>query len=421
MKINVLGFVTAFVVIICLFGYVKYTDRQIERDKQKYDRISSDRLPGTKCRIKDAVSVKRRFVHPRWPAGGWGKVAEIDIDRHRDTAGKNVFTSIGGEIAGYVQFPVPGKIIMRCYDDMYGDVYCGWSPVFVQYEPQPKPVYVVFSTCAMGDGGLDQVHELCWFPEGKDEGVILYSSAHAEKNDLEPYEVFLPRHIGVFVGSGETRFFFFSNYESSRVLKSLLRAGKIDQARRLVTANIGNARYLPSGVDGSTQALIPAEKFHCEIWANLLLVKAGIDVFDYSSQESLLKAKDILAKGKDFCIANAYTADLLDLYLWVADSVQGKQMTLPDIPGMARRVHGHDPHFIVKILSDSMISDITLGISELSRGVELYFWLGLREYISGNCQEALRYLYLFINKSTNQLDSFELAAAATLVAQIENK
>jgi hypothetical protein len=96
-------------------------------------------------------------------------------------------------------------------------------------------------------------------------------------------------------------------------------------------------------------------------------------------------------------------------------------MTLPDVSEMARRVHGHDPHFIVKILSDSMISDITLGTLELRRGGELYFWLGSREYISGDCQEALRYLHLFINKSANQFDSFELAAAATLVAQIENK
>ena len=72
----------------------------------------------------------------------------------------------------------------------------GWSPAFVEYEPQPQPVCVAFSLCIVGDGGLDQVHELCWIPEGEEKGVIVFSTAHPEQSELKAHELFLPRHMG---------------------------------------------------------------------------------------------------------------------------------------------------------------------------------------------------------------------------------
>ncbi|MHC4639519.1 MAG: hypothetical protein ACYTBV_18785, partial [Planctomycetota bacterium] len=409
----IVGFVFSFITLIVTISRER-REIQIQQDKEKYGLISAERYPGTSCDPNDSASIKRRPFHPIRSTVGWRLKAEIDISRHHDSA-KNKFGQIGNDIAGYAQFPVSGRLIMRCYDDVYGSVYGGWSPTFVEYEPQPKPVYVIFPRFRVGDGRLDQVHELCWFPKGEERGVILYSSAHPEKNELKPHELFLPRHIGVLTKHGNNEYFHFYDHEADKIFDSLLVARELTQVRELVSINIDRLQYLYPTVEGSTGKPIPSDEFYCDIWVKLLLLKSGTNPFDPSSHDSLLKAKTILAKGGRFCLKNSYTTNLIDLYVWALDRIQGKDVAIPQIPETTKRVHGYDPRLITKILLDPNITDTTLTKSDLTLGGESnYFWLGLREYLSGNTDEASRYLSLYVKRPNRACNDFELAVAVSL-------
>ncbi|OVE76734.1 hypothetical protein BVX98_04925 [bacterium F11] len=388
---------------------------QIEQDKIRYGLLSVERQPGSSCYPGDSASIKRRPFHPRYPTGGWGPHAEMDLNRHHDTA-INKFGRIGGELTGYVQFSKPGRLAMRAYDDVYGSVYCDWSSSSVEYEPQPKPVYVRFSQCHVGDGGLDEVHELCWFPEGEEKGVILYSSAHPEQNELKPHDLFLPSHMGNLRQDGEKKTYYFNNHEADKIFDSLLVAGKLDQTRKLVSKSLENLPFLPPVIDGSTQKPIPPKEFYCETFVKLHLLKAGVNLFDPTSYNTLLEAKEILRKGKKYGFHSRYAHDLIDLYVWTVKRLQGGKEALPPIPESANKVHGYDPRFFSKILSDPTMTDKTLKKSQLTMGGESnYFWMGLREYLSGKKGEASRYLSMYKNQTNRGLNDFELAATACLL------
>lgn len=341
------------ILIVCS---CKRAQSVVEEDKKKYPLISAERPIGSVCYPDDSASVKRRRFHPMGPTGGWGSTAQMDTQRTKDLD-KNVFSRIGPDLAGYVRFPVRGRLIMRSYDDVYGDVHCGWSPVSVEYTPQPQHVYVLFSHCGMGDGGLDQVHELCWFPAGQEKGEIVYSSAHNIDNELKPYELFVPKHIGVVAGPGQRQHFYFHFHEADKIFDSLLAAGEMERARTLISENINNLKHLSPAVDGSTQKPISSMRFHRDTIVKLLLLKAGVDLFNSSAEQALSNAKDVLSLEPVFPNPTDYAKDLIDLYIWAVNRVQGVNMPLPIIPDEANRVNGHDPRLIVRILSDSKMTE----------------------------------------------------------------
>lgn len=390
---------------------------QIERDRQVYESISAARPPETLCQLGDSGDVQRRQVHPLGSVGGWyGPDPVIDKNRHHDSA-HNQFDGIGGELAGYVHFPVSGKLTMRSYDDLYGNVYCGWSPTVLDYEPQSQPVYALFSLCSVGDGGLDQVHELCWFPDDEEQGYVIYSSAFPGSTELKPHDLFLPRHLGTLVHTENNRkIYYFNDREADRILGSLLIAGRLPEARELITDTLDTFRSLPSAIDGSTEKPIPPQRFHCEEWVNILLINAGTNLFREESKSSLLDAKQLLIEGGDSC--NHHIDDLIDHYLWTVERVQGGNVSIPPVTETENWVTGYDPRVISEILSDPGLTETNLSQLELSFGGQSsYFWLGLREYLNGNGDEASRYLSLFMgymDQSGQDHHRFELAAAASL-------
>lgn len=394
-------------------------EEQIKRDKGKYGLISKERPVGTNCYVEDTASIKRRSSHPRNPTGGWRLKAEIDTSRHHDKI-KNDFDLIGGEIAGCVHFPVSGKLAVRSYDDVYGSVYCGWSPSFVEYKVQQKPIYVVFPTCSVGDGGLDQVHEICWFPENDDEGIVLYSSAHTKKTELKAHEIFLPRHFGPFYQQGDKKYFSLNDHEADRIFDSMLIAGQLDQAKVEISRILDRLEHLAPVIDGSTRKPIPTDQFYCDEWVKILFLKSGVDLFNPAAKDSLSKAREIITNGNKYCFQSPYAIDLIDFYEWTVMRVQGSDIPTPQTKESANRVHGYDPRRIAKILSDPRLSDSTLKKSALTHGGQsTYFWLGIREYLSDNANEAYRYLSLYINHPNRGSNDFELSAAASLLAKMK--
>ena len=349
------GIIFLVLLSLCLFS-CEPASMTIERDRQKYAPISAERPLGTSCYPGDSASVKRRYSHPLGPTGGWGIYAETDSNRQHDTA-RNEFLQIAGDVAGYVQFPVSGRLTMRSYDDIYGDVYCGWAPSSVKYTPQAKPVYTIFARCHVGDGGLSKVDELCWFPEDKAQGIVVYSSAYPQKTGLQPSDVFLPRHIGSMGGNGGNKIFYFNEHEADKIFDSLLMAGQRDQVKKLVAMNLDRIEYLPAAVDGSTGKPIPAFEAHCNTVVQLLLLKAGVGLFDPDALQALSLVKKTLKDGTDFCRYHGYAIDLVDFYEWIVKRVQGENFPLPQVPDTANKVVGYNPRVIVQLLADPMITE----------------------------------------------------------------
>jgi len=398
-----------------IFGDV---EARIDRDRAQFGSIARARPIGGACSKADSASVKRRRTHPRWPTGGWGTRALLDSGRVR-RSDTNEWLAIGAEYTGYVRFSEAGRLRARSYDDVYGEVYCGWAPNLVQYTPRPEHVYVAFSRCSVGDGGLDQVHEICWFPKGSDEGMIVFSTAHPEESSLEPHEVYAERHISRLSDHGDSTIYYFNNHVADQVLRSLLRARKTDEAHAIVTSVLGNLRFLPEVVDGSTLEPIPMMQSYAEEWLKLLLLKAGLDAPGDSSLAALDDAEVVLSAADRHCYECRYAEGMIDLYRWAIHRLRGEIVALPVIPETASRVIGHNPHFIAEVLRDPSKNEHTLSKGMLSTGGETtYFWMGIRESLAGNTQDAQRYLEQFLRDPSQGLNAFELSATATLLERM---
>lgn len=395
---------------------------QIEQDKQIYDPISTTRSPGTTCYPGDSADIQRQQVHPRGPTGGWyGSRPQLDPNRQADQI-TNQLDWIGGDLAGYVRFPVAGRLQMRSYDDLYGAVYCGWSPDSIDYDLSENSTYVTFSPCSVGDGGLDQVHELCWFPEHEEVGSILYSTAFPDPRDLSPHLIFLPRHIGRFSSQGDEQIiYYYNDREANQIFHSLLAADQIEQTRHLISTQIANIEFLPDAIEGTTGKPLPSFQVHCDQWLDLLLLQAGLELADPISNDALSRIQQILSQGQGHCSTRSTRiVDLMDYYRWTVDQMQGLDSPIPPPPDRPYRARGYDPQLIAQILMDPRLTDETLGKSRLSAGGQSsYFWLGLREYLDGDQKQASRYLTLFIDHSRPGSHTFERAAAAALRARID--
>ena len=146
------------------------------------------RPPGAACFAGDTASVKRASSHPLHPSGDWGHGVSVEYGREPKASELGLNRAGLGRLAGFLRITEDGYLQARSYDDSYGDVYCGWSPERLEVRPGGV-ARVSLPTCAMGDGGLKQVHEVCWFPAGSGQGRIVYSSEHpgAKLNAAELY------------------------------------------------------------------------------------------------------------------------------------------------------------------------------------------------------------------------------------------
>ncbi len=387
-------------------------------DAKKYPPIAAARTVGTPCFETDSASVQRVPRHPLGPTGGWhGKTAILDPARTSDTAA-GTFREFAGEFVGYVKFDTEGVLKIRSYDNVYGTVYCGWSPNTVAYTPQAKAVYLRMGSCGVGDGGLAQETEICWFPKGEKEGRIVYTTAHREKRSGDEHLYYSPEHIGTLSERNGKKIYYYQDFQARGIFRSLLTSGKSEEAHELVLATLPNFEYMAGAIEGSSRKPIPPKEFHAAEWKSLLFMKAGFELFEPSGIEAIEEAQKILT-GAKFCFDCDYAKELVQYYRWAVLAVQGKKPELPLPSPDSKHVHGYDPAFVHKVLSDPSLTEATLKKFDFSLGGEsTYFWLGLRSYLTGNMPAAEADLRKFLTKPNNGQIEFEASAALTILEKI---
>ncbi len=165
---------------------------------------------------------------------------------------------------GYLEVKEPGRLAARAYDDVYGSVYCGWSPDALELNSTGKPQLVSLSTCAVGDGGLDTVHEVCWFPRGGKSGIILYSSAFPGPR-YHPVELYRPADLNV-------------QQPGFEVIDAALALGDATLAAQVIEASFAMLARERDLVSGSTGKPIPAREFYRNIRVRLQAYRLGLRV-----------------------------------------------------------------------------------------------------------------------------------------------
>ncbi len=264
----------------------------LEADKKKYPALSTERLVGSKCGVNDSASVKRAAMHPLGPTGGWNLYGrennQVDYSRTKKLAANYLVLDRGG-ISGYVKFDKPGYLQARSYDDIYGDVYCGWSPEKLEVNPTKDYVYVSLGTCSVGDGGLEQVHEVSWFPQGQQEGIIVFSSAHPEKpSPLTASDLYRPDLLG-----NESQF---NDRLASETISDYLRQSNFKKANEVIDASRTLLSKMRDSVDGTTRKPISAKEMNREQWAMIQTYRLGLALGE-SNFDSLFEDLESTVNG----------------------------------------------------------------------------------------------------------------------------
>ncbi len=212
--------------------------------------ISPSRPVGAACHAGDSASVKRAAYHPLGPTGGWGRGAAMEAGRE-PKASEMGLNRVGGRLTGFVRVEEAGELRARSYDDSYGEVYCGWSPE--RLELKPGVARVSLGACAVGDGGLKQVLEVCWFPRGESRGRVVYSSAHggAKQNAAEVY-------VKEDLGSPQ----YFNSRQALEVIAAARAMGDRELARKAIEDSLQLLDQQLDLVDGATGKKIPAREHY---------------------------------------------------------------------------------------------------------------------------------------------------------------
>lgn len=239
---------------------------QVKEDTLKFPPISKSRPLGTVCSANDSASIQRAAVHPLVPTGGWNPLIEVDPNRkpHSDARGITRFHS---NLIGFVQYITAGEVKARAYDDVYGSVYCGWAPAGARLDAQGKLTRVVLGTCGVGDGGLQTVHEVCWFSQGNPEGKVIYSSAYPAP-EFNPADLYRPEDLGNNIQ--------FQDHLAFEVLDGALKIRDDALAEAVIEQSfvvLGGMRDLRNG---STGQAIPARQYYRNTWVRLMAFRLGL-------------------------------------------------------------------------------------------------------------------------------------------------
>ncbi len=389
---------------------------QIEQDKNRFPALSLARPLGSPCFPGDSASVKRGR-HPLGPTGGWSRTAEVDYARtlqHPDPSGQtrdaptHVLVAHGQVIAGYVRAAAEGTLQVRTFDDVYGSVYGEWSPVRLDVRPTPRPVFVALGRSAYGDGGLSQVHEVCWTPKGGTQGVVVYSSAYpAAGPALRARDVFRAEDLGA-------RGAHYNSGLALRMLAEILQDRDLPTAEAFLDQATALLDSLPAAVDGASGAAIPTRVFRSREWADLLAYRLGLAV-GRPSFEGVAREFEAVVTSRDsgrFCFDCERYARLLPLYRWVDALMRTPGAALPDPSSLQRGTWGYDPVGIVGLLG---------GQPERPRQTPTTrFWEGVRAYAAGDRSRAGADLagWLALPPSAT-VSGFELGAAARLLSGLQ--
>lgn len=390
-------------------------DVQIAADKARFPPLSATRPPGSDCSENDSAAI-RRGSHPLGPTGGWLATAVVDDARvldpsvtpsHHGTTATAVLMAHESVIAGYIRVASVGVLQARTYDDIYGTAYGGWSPSRLALRPTAQPVFVALGRSAYGDGGLSQVHEVCWTPEGADTGVIVYSSAFAPRDPpLRTRQVFRAEELGV---SGQT----YNDQLAVRMLVEVLQDRDITAAIDLVGRSEVLLGALPPAVDAGTGLPIPSRILRAREWADLLAFKLGLGV----GEPGFAAAADALAvvvgprAETRFRFGVERYERMLPLYRWVDARIRGEAIDLPDEARLQRGVMGFDPVAIVRQLGGAA--------PKHSQAPSVRFWAGVNAYADGDRNRAAIELATWLDSLSNGPPAgFEMGAAVRLLATL---
>jgi len=385
----------------------------LEADKQRFPGLSKERPVGSKCSLKDSASIRRATEHPLHPTGGWNLYGrennQVDYSRTKQLDANCLILDRGG-ISGYVKFSEPGYLQARSYDDVYGDVYCGWSPDKLEIKPTKDYVYVALGTCSVGDGGLEQVHEVSWFPQGKIDGIIVFSSAHpCDKSKLTASDLYRPDLLG--------NQYQFNDSLAAAVISDYLRQGNFKKANEVIEASASKLRKMNDSVDGTTRKPIAARALNQGNWAMIQTYTLGLALgqpnFDscFNNLESTINAPSRDSHSN----CEAYRK-LLPIYKWLNNKLVGKPAKL-DLSALERSYVDSEPNTISKyLLGETPESEF----QRHSRG-SAEFWIGVHRYLAGDKKRAKANFQKFLEQKNSDLMAFEIAAAAKLKDSCEQQ
>lgn len=381
----------------------------VETMKRQHPPISQSRPLGTACSETDSASVKRAAFHPLGPTGGWyARKPFVDYSRTLDRPTNHLV--LGEMITGYVKFPESGYLQSRSYDDYFGDVYCGWSPNKLYLKPTKQHVYVALDCCAVGDGGLDQVHEVCWFPDGKSEGVLIFSTAHpSPEPKLRPADLYQRAFLG--------NQYQFDQRMFTELMTDDLQQGDLTHADLVCKDALTVLGKMRDGVDGSTRKPIAAKELHHRDWLAPLAYRAGLCIGEPCFGDAL---QDLESTTSGTSLTGARyddqaMHDMVPLYKWLDQAIRSK--TVVPLTGVksTQRLYGHDPELIAGFVQPDLKLPPPPSNAKRYKGEVSSFWRGVKAYLRHDYPVAQQRFEQFLhNERHGDTDAFEVAVAAKL-------
>ncbi len=394
----------ALIPVIC--GIFSACGPSVEQARKMFPPISKQRPLGTKSSTTDSASIKRASEHPLGPTGGWYESNNNLVDYSRTVKrDANHLEMSNGCISGYVRFGKPGYLIARSYDDYFGDVYCGWSPNKLQIKPTEQFVFVSLGTCSVGDGGLDQVHEVAWFPKDSSEGTLIFSTAHQSPGQqLTAADVYRPSLLGNVYQFNETL--------ANKAAEDNLRKGDLAVARKVIADGLKVLSSMRDSVDGQTGKNIPALESHRNEWASMLSYKLGMSLGEPDFDATLLEFQKVIdSPGRGNSLTCDTVRKMLPLYVWLNDEVHGKQSKVPAPSKLEQSVVGHEPIYIANYLQSKTPEEEFVR----RQGDTGVFWSGVKRFVSGDTKgSATRFDQFLMKKLYSSNYGFEVAAAAKM-------
>lgn len=381
----------------------------VEEAKSKFAPISNSRPLGCKSGLDDSASIKRALMHPAGPTGGWyGKKDIVEYDRTlaRDS---NMLVMRDNSISGFVKFDTPGRLQARSYDDYFGDVYCGWAPNTIQLKPTKEPVFVSLSLCTVGDGGLNQVHEVVWFPEGKKDGVLIFSTAHPMPGEaLKASNTYSRDQLG--------NQYQFNAKLANDLLTEYLKTDNISEAETVITDSLKILQVMPDAT--SSDGPVPAKSLHLDDWKMILGYKLGLALGRPDYAKAAAEYREILAaeyKTRHNYDRPERMINQLPLYEWLNNLYAGKKSPVPSFGKKENGIlYSGDPIDITEYLT---------GMAEEERFLRREntgeFWAAAKSYAEGNKKSAKQHLDKFFATRLNEDMAVEIGAAANLNVAIQ--
>jgi hypothetical protein len=277
----------------------------------------------------------------------------------------------------------------------------------LSYRPNPKHIFIKLDSCSVGDGGIDMVHEVCWFPENKEleeKGLIVYSSAHVEQKTF-PINLYSKEQIG--------NKNYFNGMLAQQIIGDFIAEGSIQAAQSVVSDSLDILSKLEGSVNASTKENISPEKMNSSHWLMIMSFESGLriqkDNFDKSLQNLISFANSY--NNSSFCHRCDSIKRISPFYKYIHDALQISKTTLPIFDQIENIQYvGSDPSIIYQLLQYGEIRSKNYA----SSGSDL-FYKGIYCILRNEKEESTKLLKEFIKDRGNQYFFLEYAIAGVLL------